>query len=73
MLTCFGLEPHVLEAPDLSEAARDVLRLLDEAPGSADELLHRASMSTDTVARALVELELAGVAAAHAGVYRACT
>jgi DNA processing protein len=44
--------------------------LLDLLPASADELVQRTGMSAPEVARALVELELAGAVAAHDGVYR---
>lgn len=45
--------------------------LLDLLPATADELVRRTGLSAAAVAQALVELELAGVAAAHDGVYRA--
>jgi DNA processing protein len=44
--------------------------LLDLLPATADELVRRTGMTAADVARALVELELAGAAAAHDGVYR---
>ena len=44
--------------------------LLNLLPATADELVRRTGMSAAEVARALVELELAGAAAAHDGVYR---
>jgi DNA processing protein len=44
--------------------------LVDHLPATADELVRRTGMSAAEVARALVELELAGNAIAHDGVYR---
>jgi len=50
---------------------RKLLELLRESTASADELVRRAGLDAGEVARALVELELAGLAAAADGVYRA--
>jgi len=44
--------------------------LVDHLPATADELVRRTGLSAAEVARALVELELAGAASAHEGVYR---
>jgi DNA processing protein len=44
--------------------------LVDHLPATADELVRRTGMSAADVARALVELELAGAAVARDGVYR---
>jgi DNA processing protein len=44
--------------------------LVDHLPATADELARRTGLSAAEVARALVELELAGAAVAHDGVYR---
>ena len=52
-------------------AAAQLLELLRDSPASADELVRRAGLDAGEVARALVELELAGLAAAADGVYRA--
>jgi DNA processing protein len=62
VLSSFGLESADAEHGDA---------LLDLLPATADELVQRTGMSAAEVARALVELELAGVAAARDGVYRA--
>jgi DNA processing protein len=62
VLSSFGLESANAEHGDA---------LLDLLPATADELVQRTGMSAAEVARALVELELAGVAAARDGVYRA--
>jgi len=44
--------------------------LVDHLPATADELVRRTGLSAADVARALVELELAGAAVARDGVYR---
>jgi predicted Rossmann fold nucleotide-binding protein DprA/Smf involved in DNA uptake len=49
-------------------AGRDAL--LDLLPASADELVRRTGRPAAEIARALVELELAGSASAHEGIYR---
>ncbi len=51
--------------------AAQLLELLRDAPASADELTRRANLDASEVGRALVELELAGLAGAADGVYRA--
>jgi DNA processing protein len=61
VLFSFGLEP---------ERRVDGDGLLDLLPATADELVQRTGMAAAEVARALVELELAGAASAHDGVYR---
>jgi DNA processing protein len=61
VLSSFGIEPEALPGTGA---------LLDQLPATADELVQRTGMSAAEVARALVELELAGAAAAHDGVYR---
>jgi DNA processing protein len=61
----------VLASFGLEEPARPVDGgLLDLLPATADELVRRTGLTAADVARALVELELAGAAAAHDGVYR---
>ena len=70
VLSCFGIEAK----PDVARVegtAAKLLELLRESPASADELVRRAGLDAGEVARALVELELAGLAAAADGVYRA--
>jgi DNA processing protein len=61
VLACFGLEADLPETRD---------GFLDLLPATADELAQRTGMSAAEVARLLVELELAGGACAHDGVYR---
>jgi DNA processing protein len=61
----------VLASFGLEEPARPVDGgLLDLLPATADELVRKTGMTAAEVARVLVELELAGAAAAHDGVYR---
>ena len=61
VLLHFGIE----EAAPAERAA-----LLDLLPATADELVRRTGRPAAEIARALVELELAGAAAAHDGIYR---
>lgn len=62
VLECFGL---------VSASAEEVASgLLDLLPATADELVRRTGRPAAEVARALVDLELAGAVAAHEGVYR---
>jgi DNA processing protein len=70
VLSCFGIEAK----PDVARVegtAAQLLELLRESPASAVELVRRAGLDAGEVGRALVELELAGLAAAADGVYRA--
>jgi DNA processing protein len=69
LLSCFGLESEPV-AVAVEGAAGRLLELLREAPAGADELARRAGLDAGATARALVELELAGLAAAGDGVYR---
>ena len=61
VLMFFGIE-------EAAPAERDAL--LDLLPATADELVRRTGRPAAEIARALVELELAGAAAAHEGIYR---
>jgi DNA processing protein len=61
VLLAFGIE-------ETAPTNRD--GLLDLLPASADELVRRTGRPAAEIARALVELELAGSAAAHEGIYR---
>ena len=49
---------------------RSASALLDLLPATADELVRRTGRPAAEIAQALVELELAGAAAAHDGIYR---
>jgi DNA processing protein len=62
VLASFGIEPETVEGEGSP--------LLELLPASADELVRHTGMRADEVARALVELELAGSVAVHDGVYR---
>ena len=70
VLSCFGIELEPAAEAVEGTAAR-VLELLRAAPAGADELARRVGLDAGEVARALVELELAGLAFAADGVYRA--
>jgi len=64
VLSCFGLEE-----PERASAGTSAL--LELLPATADELVQRTGRSSAEIARELVELELAGLAVAGDGVYRA--
>jgi len=70
VLSCFGIEAEPSAAVPVEGAAGRLLELLREGPAGADELARRAGLDAGEAARALVELELAGLAAAADGVYR---
>lgn len=61
VLLTFGIE---------EAAPADRGGLLDLLPATADELVSRTGRPAAEIARALVELELAGRASAHEGIYR---
>jgi DNA processing protein len=61
VLMHFGIE-------EPAPAGRDAL--LDLLPATADELVRRTGRPAAEIARALVELELAGAVAAYEGIYR---
>jgi DNA processing protein len=63
VLASFGIKP---EAPQTERSP-----LLELLPASADELVRRTGLAADEIARALVELELAGLVSASEGLYRA--
>ena len=71
VLELFGLSPAAATAVDLSETADNVLGRLRDGPASADELARATRLGADALASALTELELAGVAVAAGGVFRA--
>ena len=71
VLELFGLEQAPPEAVELGPAAETVLARLRDAPASADELARATGLDAGELASALTELELAGVAVASGGVYRA--
>jgi DNA processing protein len=69
ILSCFGLETAPARAAE--GPAAELLDLVREHPGGADELARRAGLASADVARVLVELELAGLVSAADGIYRA--
>jgi len=71
VLELFGLEQAPAEAVELGPAADAVLARLRDAPASADELARATGLDAGALASALTELELAGIAVASGGVYRA--
>lgn len=70
VLELFGLEAAQPEAPDLSPTARAVLECVQEEPRGADAIGRATGLGAGEVAVALAELELAGLVAESAGVYR---
>lgn len=70
VLTCFGLEAVPQEREPVEGDAAVLLELLRGGAATADELAVRASLDAGDTARALVELELAGLARVDEGLYR---
>jgi DNA processing protein len=70
VLRSFGIEQAEAPAADVSEPARNVLARLRDAPADADELAHATKLEAGALAAALTELEVAGLVAEAAGVYR---
>jgi DNA processing protein len=71
VLDAIGIEPtSSAGVSEISEAAAVVLALLGKGATGADELTRASDFSSGEVAAALVELELAGLAAQAGGVYR---
>jgi predicted Rossmann fold nucleotide-binding protein DprA/Smf involved in DNA uptake len=71
VLELFGLSPSAAAAVELTEVADKVLGRLRDGPASADELARATGLEAAALASALTELELAGVAVAGGGVFRA--
>ncbi len=71
VLELFGLSPSAAQAVELSEVADTVLVRLRDGPASADELARVTGLAAGALASALTELELAGIAVAAGGVFRA--
>lgn len=72
VLAALGLEPALPAAPlAVSDPAARVLGLLADGPRGQDELVRASALSASVVAAALVELELAGLAAEGEGLHRA--
>ncbi|MEO8290388.1 MAG: DNA-processing protein DprA [Gaiellaceae bacterium] len=70
VLEAIGIEPEPPRRASVSEAAHALLALLADGARGADELTRLAELPSGEVAAALVELELAGLAAQADGVYR---
>jgi DNA processing protein len=71
VLEVFGLVAEEAEPPNVSETASVVLTRLRDGPASADELARSTGLDAGVLSTALTELELAGVAVASGGVFRA--
>jgi DNA processing protein len=70
VLELFGIEMARPEAPAVSATARAVLERVQEEPRGADAIGRATGLDAGEVAAALAELELAGLVAESAGVYR---
>ncbi len=71
VLTALGLEVAPPSLVEVTDAAARVLALLADAPRGQDELVRASGLAASAIAAALVELELAGLAAEAEGVHRA--
>ena len=70
VLESLGIAPPETPAPELGEDATAVLELLRDAPASADALTRASGLDAAAVGAALVELELSGLVAESAGIFR---
>ncbi len=70
VLEALGIEPTPVRPTALSDVAASLLDLLGDGASGMDELIRASDFSSAEVAAALVELELAGLAAQADGVYR---
>jgi DNA processing protein len=70
VLRSFGLEQVEAPTPELSEPAAQVLACVRDAALGADELARATELDASALAAALSELEVAGLVAEAAGVYR---
>lgn len=70
VLEALGIEPTPVRSSAVSAAAARLLELLGDSASGIDELIRASALSSAEVAAALVELELAGLAAQADGVYR---
>jgi len=71
VFSALGLEPARRPPADLTDVAARVLNVLADAPSGQDEVVRATGLAASAVAAALVELELAGLAAEADGVHRA--
>jgi DNA processing protein len=70
VLESFGLVPPEPTPPDLGPSAAAVLARLRDGPTSADELVRALDLGAGSIAAALAELELHGLATECSGIYR---
>jgi DNA processing protein len=70
VLEAYGLEPAEEQPTEVGAVAGRLLDRLRETPAGADALARATGLSASAVAAALAELELAGLVAEAAGVYR---
>jgi DNA processing protein len=70
VLQVLGMEPAPPERSEISATAASVLDALTDGVASVDELVGRTKIDAGTVAAALAELELAGLAVSGDGLYR---
>lgn len=70
VLAALGLEAEAAPTVELTDAAARVLDLLADASRGHDELVRSSGLAASAVAAALVELELAGLAAEADGIHR---
>jgi len=68
VLDLFGVIGQARTAPSVGESAAAVLAAL---PAAADDVMRATGLDAQTVAVALAELELAGLACEGDGLYRA--
>lgn len=71
VLEALGISPRREAAPVVGDSAAKVLAQLRDGAAGADELARATGLDAATLAAALAELELAGLAAEADGVYRA--
>jgi DNA processing protein len=71
VFSALGLAPARRPPADLTDVAARVLNVLADAPSGQDEVVRATGLAASAVAAALVELELAGLAAEADGVHRA--
>jgi DNA processing protein len=71
VLELFGLAGAVSEDVEVGPTAAKVLERLRDGPASPDELARATGLDAGSLSAALTELELAGLAVAGGGVYRA--
>ena len=70
VLESLGIVPPEAPAPELGADAAAVLELLRAGAASADALTRASGLAAGAVGAALVELELAGLVAEGAGIFR---